>query len=76
MSTPRRPVKSNNNSTRSNKPTHIAYTVQDREGQKAYWQKIGGGWLHSDGNGLTLQLSAVPLDGRVTLRLATDKEPK
>ncbi len=62
--------------TGSNKPTHHAYSVQDRDGQKAYWQKIGGAWRHADGNGLTLQLSAVPLDGRITLRVATEKTKK
>jgi len=64
------------NAVRGNKPTHRAYVVQDREGQKAYWQKIGGAWLHADGNGLTLQLSAVPLDGRITLRVVTEKTKK
>jgi hypothetical protein len=57
-------------------PTHIAYQVQDREGQKASWQRISGAWAHTDGCGFTLQLAAMPLDGRITLRGAeTKKKP-
>ena len=56
--------------------THIAYQVQDREGKKPFWQKIGGGWAHSDGRGITLQLAAMPLDGRITLRVNQPKEKK
>ena len=61
---------------RGKKPTHIAYVVQEREGQKAFWQKIGGAWQHGDGQGFSVQLSAFPLDGRITLRVATESDKK
>ncbi|GMU38898.1 MAG: hypothetical protein KJ057_16300 [Phycisphaerae bacterium] len=62
--------------TSSNAPTHIAYAVRDRgEGKKAIWTRIGGAWAHADGNGFNIQLEVVPLDGRVTLRVASDKQP-
>jgi hypothetical protein len=49
-------------------PTLIAYTVKDRgEGRKGYWLKIGGAWPHDSGNGFTVQLDALPLDGRIVL---------
>ena len=50
------------------KPTLIAYTVKDRgEGQKAIWTRIGAAWPHGSGNGLSIQLDAMPLDGRIVL---------
>ncbi len=55
-------------------PTHVAYHVRDREGGKAFWTRIGGAWPHADGKGFNIQLEVVPLDGRVTLRVATEKK--
>ena len=55
----------------SKAPTHVAYATRDRGNQKAFWTRIGVGWANADGKGFNLQLEAVPLDGRVTLRLAT-----
>jgi len=55
-------------------PSHIAYTVEERDGKKPFWQKIGGAWAHADGRGMTLQLAAMPLDGRITLRVTEPKE--
>ena len=50
------------------KPTLIAYTVKDRgEGQKAIWTRIGAAWPHGSGNGLSIQLDALPLDSRIVL---------
>jgi hypothetical protein len=53
----------------SKKPTLIAHTVREREGQKPVWTRIGAAWPHDKGNGLTLQLEALPLnfDGRIVL---------
>jgi hypothetical protein len=59
--------------TPSKAPTHVAYQVRDREGQKGIWTRIGAAWPHADGNGFNVQLDCVPLDGRITLRVATDK---
>ncbi len=60
--------------SRSKQPTHIAYQVEDREGQKGFWTRIGGAWAHSDGNGFTLQLASLPLTGRITLRVNQPKQ--
>jgi hypothetical protein len=61
-------------------PTLIAYTVREREGQKAVWTRIGAAWPHSNGNGFSIQLEALPLnfDGRIVLAepKADDSEPK
>lgn len=58
----------------SKAPTHTAYQVRDRNGQKGFWTRIGSAWPHADGNGFNIQLDVVPLDGRVTLRVATEKK--
>ena len=55
-------------------PSHIAYQVRDREGKKGYWTRIGSVWPHQDGQGFNVQLEVVPLDGRITLRVATEKK--
>lgn len=60
--------------TGSKAPTHIAYQVRDREGKKAFWTRIGSAWAHQDGNGFNIQLECVPLDGRITLRTASEKK--
>jgi hypothetical protein len=62
-----------NSEARSPKaPSHYAYTIRDREGQKGYFTKIGAAWANQDGRGFSIQLDAVPLDGRITLRLVSD----
>ena len=54
-------------------PTHIAYQV--REGNpKGYWTRIGAAWAHKDNKGFSIQLECVPLDGRISLRVASDNK--
>lgn len=55
-------------------PSHIAYQVRDREGAKGIWTRIGSVWPHGDGKGFSIQIECVPLDGRITLRVATEKK--
>jgi len=54
-------------------PTHVVYHVRDREGGKSFWTRIGSAWAHADGRGFNLQVDVVPLDGRITLRVHSDK---
>jgi hypothetical protein len=59
----------------SKAPTHIAYHVRDREGGKGFWTRIGSAWPHADGNGFNVMLDGlVPLDGRITFRVASEKK--
>ena len=54
----------------NSKPSLIAYTVKERgEGKSAFWVRIGGAWpFQKNGStGFTLQLDALPLDGRIVL---------
>lgn len=62
------------NAATSKAPSHIAYQVRDREGKKGFWTRIGSAWAHQDGSGFNIQLDCVPLDGRVVLRVATEKK--
>jgi hypothetical protein len=56
----------------SKAPSHVAYSVRDREGSKGFWTRIGSAWQHADGKGYTVQLDVVPLDGRITLRVPSE----
>lgn len=51
-------------------PTLHAYSVRDgkSETQKGYWTRIGSFFEHDDGEGGTLLLDALPIDGRIVLR--------
>ena len=64
----------NKSETTTKSPSHVAYQVRDREGQKGFWTRIGSVWPHNDGKGFNIQLDVVPLDGRITLRVATEKK--
>ena len=65
----------------NNKPTLFAYSVRERgRGQTAVRTRIGAAWPHDNGNGLSIQLEALPLnfDGRIVLTepKADEAEPK
>jgi hypothetical protein len=50
------------------KPAFIAYAVKNRgNGQTAIWTKIGAAWPHKDKPGFSIELDALPVDGRVVL---------
>jgi hypothetical protein len=59
--------------TTSKSPSHYVYRVRDRKGQKPIWTQIGAAWPQKDGKGLSVQLHAVPLDGRITLRVPSEE---
>ena len=54
-------------------PTHIAYHVRDGK-DKGFFTRIGAAWQHKDGKGFNIQIDMVPLDGRITLRVPSEKE--
>lgn len=62
-----------NKPTYAKAPTHIAYHVRENGKDESFWTRIGAAWPHADGKGFTLQLDVVPLDGRVNLRLPSEK---
>ncbi len=54
---------SNNTKT----PDFIAYEVTENQDQN-FWTRVGAAWNHSDGEGINIQLSSIPLIGKITLR--------
>lgn len=55
----------------SKKPAYEAFVIEG-EGDNAFWTKIGAAWPHDDGKGFNVQLSALPIAGRITLRAPKD----
>ena len=57
----------------SNKPPHDVCFVEERKNQKAHWTRIGAAWRHEKGDGLTMQLDLLPVNGgRIILRTPKD----
>jgi hypothetical protein len=52
--------------------SHIAYSVRDA-GDKNYWDRIGAAFAHKNGGGFDALLDAVPLNGRITLIVPSEK---
>lgn len=54
-------------------PTHVAYHVRNGKND-SFWTRIGVAWAHADCNGFNIQLEVAPLDGRIALRIASEKK--
>ena len=59
--------------SKNHKPTHRAYIVRnypakDGEG-RSQWTDVGSVWPHQDGKGFDVALIALPVDGRLSIRL-------
>jgi len=57
----------------TNRPTHKVFAVQDRgentgADDKAFWTRVGSAFPHKDGKGLSIVLSALPVNARLVLR--------
>jgi hypothetical protein len=51
-------------------PSYRAYAVVKRgEGQDDFWLNIGAAFMHQDGDGFNIVLQALPIDGKIVLRL-------
>jgi hypothetical protein len=62
----------------SNKPNYYAFSVKDRgRGKTAIWTRIGAVWAHEKGQGLNIELEALPLnfDGKIVLMPPKSEEP-
>jgi hypothetical protein len=51
-------------------PDFLAWHVTQK-GPKSFWNKVGAAWKHKDGQGFTIQLEVVPINGRIVLRQPT-----
>ena len=57
-------------------PAYRAYTVIKREGADDFWLAIGAAFMHQDGDGYNVVLQALPIDGKIVLRLPKDDQPE
>ena len=55
--------------------SYRAYTIIKREGQDDFWLAIGAAFMHQDGDGYNVVLQALPIDGKIVLRLPKDDQP-
>ena len=58
-----------------NPPSHRLFNVTG-DGDNARWTDIGVAWTIRDGKGFTLSLNAVPINGRVVMRIVDAKDDK
>jgi hypothetical protein len=63
---------STQSATASRKPTHRIYRVAG-EGKEAIWTPIGAAWENRDGKGFSVTMDALPIGGRVVMRVITPK---
>jgi hypothetical protein len=50
-------------------PSYQAYTVIKRENADPFWLNIGAAFMHQDGDGFNIVLQALPIDGKIVLRV-------
>lgn len=58
--------------TNTNSDMMIAYTIRDA-GENKHWDRVGAAFPHKDGQGFDVVLDALPVSGRVTLRVPMEK---
>jgi len=56
-----------------NYPSHGVFVVEG-DGDRAYWTKVGCAWAHNDGQGYNVQLSAIPVGGRLIIRAKKEEQ--
>jgi hypothetical protein len=56
----------------SRRPTHRLYRVQG-DGDSAIWTIIGAAWPNKDGKRFSISCDAVPLTGRIVMRMISER---
>lgn len=57
------------------KPSHNVYTVRaGSENGSDYWTKVGVAFAHNDKKGFSVVLDSLPIDGKLTIRIADSKK--
>lgn len=54
------------------RPSHRLYHVSN--GEKPFWTPIGAAWPNADSNGFSIFCDAIPLDGRVVMRVIKPRD--
>ena len=62
-----------NDTPQTRQPSHRLYVVKG-EGEQARWIEIGAAWANRDGEGFSIKLDAMPLDGHIVMRAPKVKE--
>lgn len=57
------------------RPSHEVFVVEG-EGDKAKWIRVGAAWRHDDGEGFSINLSALPINGRLVVRQPKPQQEK
>lgn len=58
-----------------NAPSHRLFNVTG-DGDTARWTDIGVAWATKDNKGFTLALNAIPVNGRIVMRVNEEKPAK
>ena len=54
------------------RPSHRLYRVLG-DGEGAIWTPIGAAWPNKDGQGFSLMCDAIPLHGRIVMRVVQER---
>jgi hypothetical protein len=65
-------IMTNQTALSGRKPTHRIYRVIG-EGKSANWAPIGAAWPNQDGMGYSISCDAIPLTGRIVMRVITER---
>lgn len=65
-----------NDQAQKSRPTHTVYVVEGEGADNSYWTKVGTAFAHSDQLGFNILLSALPINGRLVVRVAKANDNK
>ena len=54
-------------------PSHRAFVVLKRDGGDDFWINVGAAFGHADDKGFNVILQALPIDGKIVLRIPQDE---
>ena len=55
--------------TTTNRPTYgVSQVEEGKNDRKGFWTKVGAAWPHEKGDGFSIKLTCLPLDGRLVVR--------
>lgn len=69
------PEKSGQQATRT-QPSYHAFQVDEGKDGKGHFTRIGAAFPHKDGQGHNIDLKAMPVNGRITLRTPMERLEK
>lgn len=64
-----------NDRDNTTRPSHLVYSVREgKHEDESYWDRCGVAFEHRDRQGFNLQLSTLPIDGRLTMRTPFERQ--